>query len=69
MPTSELETLERQLEALDKQLDYITQRLENGAKLSYPQAFKDEDLNRLHTQITTKIDKLLTRMQEASKES
>lgn len=62
-----LKWLHKQIETLDNNLDMICVRQSNGAVLSYPEEFQDTELNTLHRECVSKIDKVLKQISEIQK--
>nr|WP_321981819.1 hypothetical protein [uncultured Cohaesibacter sp.] len=60
----QMEFLEKELKNIDDTLDTIIKRTTNGALLSYPNEFRDEELFSLQERCTKRADDIINRMQE-----
>ncbi|WP_321447317.1 hypothetical protein [uncultured Cohaesibacter sp.] len=60
----QMEILEEELKNVDNKLNTIIERTTNGALLSYPNEFRDEELFALQERCTKCADDIVNRMQE-----
>ncbi len=63
----EMNWLQAQLDGISAQISLVTERINNGAVLSYPEGFTDDELSTLHTALTGRTDKILDEMKALHK--
>lgn len=63
----DMQWLEAQLDGIDEQIKVISERIENGTILSYPDSFKDSELLGIHEKLTQRADQILDEMKAVHK--
>lgn len=63
----EMQWLQAQLDVIDLQIAKISERIHNGAVLSYPRPFQDNELSAIHSALTERTDKIIDSMQSLHK--